>query len=54
MKVTRIILISFKGGLDGTILSHAIFRSARCLRQAKIVYNSHHITLYVAATVVKF
>ena len=29
--------------LDGTILSHAIFCSAHCLRQAKFVYNSHHI-----------
>ena len=29
-----------KGDLDGTILSHAIFCSARCMRQAKIVHNS--------------
>ena len=43
-----------KGDLDGTILSHAIFCSARCLRQEKIVYNSYHITLCVAAIVVEF
>ena len=37
-----------KGDLDGTILLHAIFCSARCLHQAKIVYNLHHIVaLYV-------
>ena len=37
----------------GTVLSHAIFCSARCLRQAKIAYNSHHITLYLPAIVVE-
>ena len=37
----------------GTVLSHAIFCSARCLRRAKIAYNSHHITLYLPAIVVE-
>ena len=43
-----------KGDLDGMILSHAIFCSACCLCQAKIVYNLHHITLDMATIVVGF
>ena len=43
-----------KADLHGTILSHAIFCSASCLRQEEIVYNSHHITLYVATIVIGF
>ena len=41
-----------QGNLEGLILSHVIFCSACCLCQAKLVYNSHHITLYVAMIVV--
>ena len=46
--------VALKADLLGTILSHAIFCSARCLRQAKIVHNSHHVILCVATIVLGF